>query len=178
MNANNPEVTAPAVSTVGDDVLLILPVRNLVLFPGVVMPLTVGRKGSVEAAQEAARSDRPLGLLLQKDASIDDPGPDDLYRVGTVASVLRFVSAQDGAHHLVCQGEERFRVLDFIPGHPYLLARVERLPAAPEDRRRRRGARAEPAPAGAGRRSNCCRRRRPSWCTPSSRRRPARRWPT
>ncbi|HEY0675135.1 MAG TPA: LON peptidase substrate-binding domain-containing protein, partial [Immundisolibacter sp.] len=91
MNANDPELTAPAASTVGDDVLLILPVRNLVLFPGVVMPLTVGRKGSVEAAQEAARSDRPLGLLLQKDASVDDPGPDDLDRVGTVASVLRFV---------------------------------------------------------------------------------------
>ena len=132
MNATSPELPAPTTSTVGDDVLLILPVRNLVLFPGMVMPLTVGRKGSVEAAQEAVRSDRPLGLLLQKDASVDEPGPDDLYRVGTVASVLRFVSAQDGAHHLVCQGEERFRVIDFIPGHPYLLARVERLPAATE----------------------------------------------
>lgn len=132
MNTPAPEVPVPAASTVGDDVLLILPVRNLVLFPGVVMPLTVGRKGSVEAAQEAVRSDRPIGLLLQKDASVDDPGPDELYRVGTVASVLRFISAQDGAHHLVCQGEERFRVLDFIPGHPYLLARVERLPAADE----------------------------------------------
>ncbi|MFZ5491384.1 MAG: endopeptidase La [Pseudomonadota bacterium] len=132
MNTPAPEVPVPAASTVGDDVLLILPVRNLVLFPGVVMPLTVGRKGSVEAAQEAVRSDRPIGLLLQKDASVDDPGPDELYRVGTVASVLRFISAQDGAHHLVCQGEERFRVLDFIPGHPYLLARVERLPVADE----------------------------------------------
>ena len=132
MNATNPEVQSTASSTVGDDVLLILPVRNLVLFPGVVMPLTVGRKGSVEAAQEAVRSDRPIGLLLQKDASVDDPGPDDLYRVGTVGSVLRFISAQDGAHHLVCQGEERFRVIDFIPGHPYLLARVERLPVADE----------------------------------------------
>ena len=132
MNATNPEVPSSPTSTVGDDVLLILPVRNLVLFPGVVMPLTVGRKGSVEAAQEAVRSDRPIGLLLQKDASVDDPGPDDLYRVGTVGSVLRFISAQDGAHHLVCQGEERFRVIDFIPGHPYLLARVERLPVAEE----------------------------------------------
>ena len=129
MNATNPELPSTPASTVGDDVLPILPVRNLVLFPGVVMPLTVGRKGSVEAAQEAVRNDRPIGLLLQKDASVDEPGPDDLHRIGTVGSVLRFISAQDGAHHLVCQGEERFRVLDFIPGHPYLLARVERLPA-------------------------------------------------
>ncbi|WP_372717888.1 endopeptidase La [Immundisolibacter sp.] len=132
MNSANPEIAFPEAGTVTDDLLIILPVRNLVLFPGVVMPLTVGRKGSVEAAQEAARGDRPLGLLLQKDGSIDEPGPDDLYRVGTVASVLRFISAQDGAHHLVCQGEERFRVLDFVPGHPYLMARVERLPAPEE----------------------------------------------
>lgn len=110
-----------------EDVLLIIPTRNVVVFPGMVLPLAVGRERSIAAAQEAVKSERPVGLVLQKDRDVDNPGPDDLYRVGTVASVLRFVTAADGGHHLICQGEERFRILDFMDGHPYLLARVERL---------------------------------------------------
>ena len=111
-----------------EDVLLLIPTRNVVLFPGLVLPVAVGRQKSVAAAQEAVKSERPVGLVLQKDSSVEDPGPDDIHRVGTVATILRFVTANDGGHHLICQGEERFRILDFIEGHPYLLARVERLP--------------------------------------------------
>ena len=111
---------------VSDDMLIILPVRNLVLFPGVVSPVSMARDRTVAGAQEAVRTERKVGFLLQKDPSVDEPGPDDLYKVGTVATVLRYVT-QDGTHHLVVQGERRFRVLDFQPGLPFMLARVEYL---------------------------------------------------
>jgi len=113
-------------SVVSDDMLIILPVRNLVLFPGVVSPVSMARERTVAGAQEARRTERKVGLLLQKDPAQDEPGPDDLHKVGTVATVLRYLT-QDGTHHLVVQGERRFRVLDFQPGLPFMLARVEYL---------------------------------------------------
>jgi ATP-dependent Lon protease len=116
-----------------DDVLLLLPVRNVVLLPGGMVPLTVGRKRSVAAVEEAARTERPLGLLLQHDAETEDPSPDDLKRIGTVATILRDVAAPDGTHHLVCQGDHRFRVIEFLEGHPFLLARVEHLRDAQQE---------------------------------------------
>jgi ATP-dependent Lon protease len=119
--------TTPEETTVSDEMLIILPVRNLVLFPGIVLPVSMGRERTVAGAQEAVRAGRKVGFLLQHDPSNDEPGPDDLYEVGTVASVLRFVTAQDGTHHLVVQGEQRFRVLDFKEGMPFMLARVEYL---------------------------------------------------
>ena len=79
-----------------EDAIPIVPVRNLVLFPGMILPLTVGREGSIAAAQQAVRAERPVGLLLQKAASTDNPGPDDLYAMGTVAQILRYVTTQDG----------------------------------------------------------------------------------
>lgn len=108
-----------------DDVIAILPVRNTVLFPGMVMPLSVGRQRSIAAAQEAVKAGRPVGILMQKDSDEENPEPDDLYRVGTLATVLRFVTTADGSHHLICQGETRIRVLDFVDGQPFLLARYE-----------------------------------------------------
>jgi ATP-dependent Lon protease len=109
-----------------DDALPIVPVRNLVLFPGMILPLTMGREGSIAAAQQAVRAERPVGLLLQKDAANNNPGPDDLYTMGTVAQIMRYVTTQDGGHHVICQGQERFRVKEFLPGYPFLVARVER----------------------------------------------------
>src|SRR5690625_2284778 len=109
------------------DAMIILPVRNVVLFPGIVLPLTLGRGVSIAAAQEAARSDRPLGILLQRDPQVDAPGPDDLHTIGTVASVMRYVTAPDRSHHVICQGENRFRVLEFLPDYPFLVARIERI---------------------------------------------------
>ena len=113
--------------TLPDDALVILPVRNLVLYPGMILPLTIGREGSIAAAQQAVKSERPVGLLLQKDSANENPGPDDLYQIGTVAQVLRYITTQDGGHHLIAQGQERFRVKEFLPGYPFLVARVERI---------------------------------------------------
>ena len=71
------------------------------------------------------RTEAKVGFLLQKKPETEDPGFDDLYRVGTVASVVRYLTAPDGTHHLVAQGERRFRVLDQVSGLPFLVARVE-----------------------------------------------------
>ncbi len=112
---------------VSDDMLIILPMRNLVLFPGVVMPVAMKRPGTVAGAQEAVRAERQIGFLLQKDPDANHPEGDELHRIGTAANVLRYVTGQDGTHHLIVQGERRFRVLDFQKGMPFMLARVEYL---------------------------------------------------
>ncbi len=90
--------------------LLIVPLRDAVLFPGVVLPIAVNRPRTTAAAQEAMRTRSRIGFLLQRSSAVEDPQPDDLYRVGTVASIVRFVTAPDGVHHLICQGEQRFEV--------------------------------------------------------------------
>jgi ATP-dependent Lon protease len=110
------------------DALIIVPVRGTVLFPGLVLPITVGRPGSVAAAQQAMREQRQLGILMQRNLHADDPGPADMHRIGCVANLMRYVTAPDGAHHLACQGEQRFQVLEFLEGWPFLVARVVRVP--------------------------------------------------
>ncbi len=113
------------------DALIIVPVRATVLFPGLVLPITVGRPRSVAAAQQAMREQRQLGILMQRNPDTDDPGSADMHRVGCVANLMRYVTGQDGAHHLVCQGEQRFDVLEFLDGWPFLVANVVRI-AEPE----------------------------------------------
>ncbi len=112
-------------ATLGDDVLVILPVRNTVVFPGAVVPLTIGRKLSIAAAEEVARSGRRIGLIMQKDPAIEDPAPGDLHGVGTIARIVRYFTARDGTQHVVCQGEQRFRTLDHLQGLPFLAARYD-----------------------------------------------------
>ena len=124
---SNPADEARTVPSLPDDMLIILPVRNMVLFPGVVLPVSIKREKTVAGAQEAVRAESRVGFLLQKSADTDEPTFDDLHRIGTVASIVRYITAPDGTHHLVCQGERRFRVLDAVGGFPYLVARVEYL---------------------------------------------------
>ncbi len=107
--------------------LIIIPMRNAVLFPGMILPFTIGREASVLAAQQAVQNDRPVGILLQRNPELDAPGPDDLYTVGTVAAVMRYVTMPDDAHVIVCQGQQRFRVTGFLPGYPFQVASVERI---------------------------------------------------
>jgi ATP-dependent Lon protease len=118
------------------DAIAIIPVRDITLFPGVVMPVTVGRERSIAAAQYAVREQRQIGLLMQRDREVADPLPVDLHRMGTVANVMRYVTAPDGSHHLVAQGDERFQALEFLSGWPFLVARVQRIsdqePKTPE----------------------------------------------
>src|SRR5712671_3037058 len=109
-----------------EDATIILPVRNMLLFPGVVLPLTIGRPSSIAAAQEAVRSGRKFGLLLQNDPDIEQPGPEHLRRVGTIAEILRYVT-HENTHYAICRGLRRFRVVEFFPGFPYLVARVEEI---------------------------------------------------
>ena len=109
------------------DAIIILPVRQTVLFPGLVLPLAIGRKSSIAAAQEAVRTERPLGVVLQIDPGADEPTPEQLHRLGTAAQILRYVTAPDGTHHVIAQGLRRFRLLDFLPGYPFLVARVEEI---------------------------------------------------
>ncbi len=108
-----------------DDVLPVIPVRNLVVFPGEVAHVSVGRQISIEAARAAVEQGRKIGVLLQRDAVVDAPAPNDLYGIGTVVSIVRFVTAPNGMHHLICQGEERFRVTGFLSGLPYLATRFD-----------------------------------------------------
>jgi ATP-dependent Lon protease len=124
-------VDAPAPARAGvsrpipDDALIILPVRNVVMFPSAIVPLTIGRERSRAAAQEAVRLERPLGVLLQSKPDVDDPRADELHWVGTSASVLRYVTTPDGVHHAIARGLRRFRVLEFLDGYPFSVARVQ-----------------------------------------------------
>jgi ATP-dependent Lon protease len=112
-----------------EDAMILIPMRNTVLFPGVISPITVGRPGSVAAAQEAVRSERRIGFLLQREAGKDDVRPEDLYWVGTSGQVVRYLTGAENTHHLVVQGHARFRVLEFLDGWPFLVARVEAIEA-------------------------------------------------
>ena len=134
MTTDNEQANAAASATgqkpvqLPDDSLIIVAVRNIVLFPGVVAPITINRPKSIAAAQQALREQRPIGILLQRNAEVEDPTPDDLYRVCTVANLVRYITAPDETHHIVCQGIQRARVLDFFPGTLFLVARVLRIP--------------------------------------------------
>ncbi len=125
-------IDGAAAISLPDDALAIIPVRGVALFPGMVLPIGLGRPASIAAARQAIRSERPVGVLLQRDPSKDDPQEADLYEVGTTAVIARYAATQDGSHHLVCQGEERFRVIEYLPGYPFAVARVQRFPDAKE----------------------------------------------
>ncbi|TAI65492.1 endopeptidase La [Bradyrhizobium sp. Leo170] len=114
--------------TIPSDALIIVAVRNIVLFPAVIAPVAIARAKSIAAAQQALREQRPIGILLQRNADIDDPTPDDLHRVCTIANIVRYITAPDGTHHIVCQGVQRARILDFLPGTPFPAARVLHIP--------------------------------------------------
>lgn len=125
--------SSPPKRPIPDDAIILVPMRNAVLFPGVLSPVSVGRASSVAAVEAAVRSGQPVGFLLQKDAQRTEVAPDDLHWVGTAGHVVRHVAAHDGLHHLIVQGQSRFRVIQFLEGWPFLVARISVISDADED---------------------------------------------
>lgn len=121
--ATNPAAAKPTIVPLPADAMIVVPVRDLVLFPELVFPVSVARPTSIAAIQQAVREQRQIVLVLQRDAQKEEVTPADLHQVGTVANILRYVTTPDGNHHIVCQGVQRFRLTDFVDGHPFLLAR-------------------------------------------------------
>jgi ATP-dependent Lon protease len=120
--------TAVAVRPIPDDALILIPLRNAVLFPGVISPIAIGRNASIAAAHEAARNGLKVGFILQRDPGVDEVGPSDLYRTGTSGQLVRVAGASDGAQQLMVQGERRFRILEFLEGWPFLVASIVWIP--------------------------------------------------
>lgn len=104
--------------------LPILPLRNTVLFPGVVIPITVGRDKSIQLIREAYSAKKSIGVVAQKDAEIDDPKAVDLHKVGTMASILKILQMPDGNTTVIIQGKKRIKLEEFISDEPYFRARV------------------------------------------------------
>ena len=109
------------------EILPILTVRNTVLFPGVVIPITVGRKKSVTLVKESYATDKVIGVLAQENSNIDDPTEKDLYRVGTVAKIIKMLVLPDGNTTIIIQGKRRFKIDEFISSSPYFKAKINLL---------------------------------------------------
>lgn len=108
------------------EILSILPLRNTVLFPGVVIPITVGRDKSIKLVKEAYKGDKTIGVVSQKDMSVEDPGFDQLNKVGTVANIIKILQMPDGNTTVIIQGKQRFKLQELVQSEPYIKAKVER----------------------------------------------------
>ncbi|MEM9666629.1 MAG: LON peptidase substrate-binding domain-containing protein, partial [Bacteroidota bacterium] len=106
------------------ETLPILTLRNTVLFPGVVLPITVGRDASLKLVKDAFSEDGLIGVVAQRSTETENPAPDDLYDIGTVASILKLIKMPDGSKSVVIQGQRRFEVQSYEQTEPYFRARV------------------------------------------------------
>lgn len=106
------------------DELSILPLRNTVLFPGVVIPITVGRDRSIHLIKDAHKADKIIGVVAQKDSTIEDPHMDDLHPIGTVAHIIKMLRMPDGNTTVIIQGKRRFRVDEVVTHEPYMRAKI------------------------------------------------------
>src|SRR4030095_10955879 len=113
------------------DILPLLPLKNTVLFPGVVIPITVGRDKSIKAVNDAYKSTKLVGVLAQKDPNTEEPELKDLCSIGTVAKIVKLIKMPDGGTTIIIQGRKRFKMLALVEEEPYFKARVHSLP---EDR--------------------------------------------
>ena len=137
MSAEETEVTKiKSRLNIPEGALIIIPMRNRVLYPSMVMPLMVGRPARLQAVEEAVRQQLPIGFVVQRDPNLEAPQPKDLYEVGTAADVLRMFSLPDGRRQVIVQGRRRFEIGEFIETDPVLIAHVtmveERIPQTKE----------------------------------------------
>lgn len=108
------------------DILSILPLRNTVLFPGVVIPITVGRDKSIKLIKDAYRGDRIIGVVSQRDVGIEDPTFEQLNQVGTVALIIKMLQMPDGNTTVIIQGKQRFRLNEQVQSDPYIKASIQK----------------------------------------------------
>lgn len=113
--------------------LSILPIKNTVLFPGVVIPITVGRQKSIRLVKKAYQGSRIIGVVAQKNPQSEEPGIDDLYKTGTVARIIKMLVLPDGNTTIIIQGKNRFAIQEFVQEEPYLTAKVKLLVDPPLD---------------------------------------------
>ncbi len=128
------EVTVPAdeKETQTPEILPILPLRGVVVYPQTAVPLTIGQPRSIRLVDDVVAADRMIGLLASRNPDLENPNPEDLYTIGTVATVHRLFRAPDGTIRLLIQGTARFRVVEFVQTDPYLKARIELFPETVE----------------------------------------------
>lgn len=108
--------------------LSILPIKNTVLFPGVVIPITVGRQKSIKLVKKAYQGNRIIGVIAQKNPNAEEPSLEDLYKTGTVARIIKMLVLPDGNTTIIIQGKNRFAIKEFVQEEPYLTARIELQP--------------------------------------------------
>src|SRR5215213_11999429 len=102
----------------------LLPLRNTVLFPGVVLPITVGRDKSIRAVNDSYKGDKLIGVLAQTDSNIEDPEEKDLCTIGTIAKIVKLIKMPDGGTTIIIQGKKRFTLEEITSDDPYFKARV------------------------------------------------------
>src|SRR5690606_4562695 len=108
--------------------LPILSLRNTVLFPGVVIPITAGRDKSIKLINDANKGSKVIGVVSQKDEEVEDPTSQDVYKVGTVARILKVLKMPDGNTTVIIQGKKRFKINEVLAEEPYLRASITELP--------------------------------------------------
>ncbi len=113
--------------------LPILPLRNTVLFPGVVIPITAGRDTSIKLINDANSGNKVIGVVAQKDEDVENPGVDDIYKTGVVARILRVLKMPDGNTTVIIQGKKRFKIKEVISEKPYMMASVDEVPEVRPD---------------------------------------------
>ena len=110
------------------NMLPILPIRNMVLFPGVILPISVGRNKAIRLAQDHVRTEKPIGVITQKENDVEDPGLEDMFSIGTIARIIQSLNMPDGSVTIVVQGLKRFHLDELTQTEPYYKGRISEYP--------------------------------------------------